>query len=194
MAEAAQANAIRSFGERMSVMSEVERLLLREQLGWYRLQRHDFLNHWQVVMGYVQLGQNDRALAYIRETLSGQEAEQEAGQLEHPVLAALLLGLIVQLRQAEILVKLVVPSGMKQEIYWNELWREEYADLFYGYTRECLADFSVHIDKQEGMRVKLELNPEEVGFSCRAQLYNSDVILLEKVLSLPLVLPVNERE
>ncbi|HWQ42387.1 MAG TPA: Spo0B domain-containing protein [Desulfosporosinus sp.] len=52
-------------------MSEVEHVLLSELLQWYSLQRHDFLNHWQVIMGNLQLNQSEKALAYMRETVAG---------------------------------------------------------------------------------------------------------------------------
>jgi len=38
---------------------ELERLL--------RIQRHDFINHLQVIHAFLQLGKVDRAIAYIEE-------------------------------------------------------------------------------------------------------------------------------
>jgi len=157
-------------------MSEVERILLAEQLACYHLQRHDFLNHWQVIMGYIQLRQDDKALEYMREALTGLEAEQQVGQLKHPVVAALFLGLIVKLRQNEIAVKMDISQEMRQVNYWRELWREEYALAIFGYTTECLADFLVHIQKKEGcLTAVVRLYPNGAGFASQALLYESNV-------------------
>lgn len=34
-----------------------------------RLQRHDFLNHLQVIQGFLQLGKTDRALRYMEDII-----------------------------------------------------------------------------------------------------------------------------
>ncbi|MHB1420426.1 MAG: Spo0B domain-containing protein [Bacillota bacterium] len=44
-------------------------LILKELLELIRLQKHDFLNHFQVVMGFLQLNRPERALQYVKETL-----------------------------------------------------------------------------------------------------------------------------
>ena len=52
-----------------------------------RLQRHDFLNHLQVIHAMVQLGKGDRAISYIEELareprgLVTEEVEQRAVEL-----------------------------------------------------------------------------------------------------------------
>ena len=52
-----------------------------------RLQRHDFLNHLQVIHAMVQLGKGDRAISYIEElareprALVTEEVEQRAVEL-----------------------------------------------------------------------------------------------------------------
>ena len=177
----------------MMEMTEVERTLLAEQLDWYRLQRHDFLNHWQVVMGYIQLKQNDKALEYMREAWQGLAAEQEAGQIRQPMLAAILLGLIVQFHQNKAEVELTIPAEMHQENYWHELWREEYVPVFYGYTKECLRDFSLHMEKRKNIYVEIELSSVGLGFTCQVMLYagqeddpNGEAeLLVKKIISLP---------
>lgn len=115
----------------------LERILLKEQLGYYRLQRHDFLNHSQVVMGYLQLGKSEKALEYMRKAIRGLEAEQAAGQIPHETAGAIILGFIISLRKEEIPVDFYLEKQMKTEIYWKEFWQEEYGQALYGYTKEC---------------------------------------------------------
>jgi len=123
-------------------MSEVEHVLLSELLQWYSLQRHDYLNHWQVIMGNLQLRQPEKALAYMRETVAVQEQEQKIAHIQEPALAAILLGLMIGFRQEGIPATLNFPEEMKREDFWREHWREEYLEGLYGYTKECLAESS----------------------------------------------------
>ena len=92
------------------IMSEVEHVLLSELLQWYSLQRHDFMNHWQVIMGNLQLQQPEKALTYMRETLAVHGQEQKIAQISEPALAAILLGLMIGLRQEGITATIDFPE------------------------------------------------------------------------------------
>lgn len=116
----------------------LERILLKEQLGYYRLQRHDFLNHGQVIMGYLQLGKNEKALEYMRTAIRGLEAEQSAGQIPQETAGAIILGFIISLQKEGIPVEFYLEKQMKTELYWKEFWQEEYGQALYGYTNECI--------------------------------------------------------
>jgi hypothetical protein len=113
-------------------------ILLREQLEYYRLQRHDFMNHGQVIMGYLQLGKADKALEYMREMIGDFEAEQAAGQIPQETVGAIILGLILALRKEQFPVDFYLDEQMKSSEFWKEFWREEYGQALYGYTRECI--------------------------------------------------------
>jgi hypothetical protein len=67
--------------------------LLAELLKFYRVQRHDFLNHFQVAMGYIQLGKADKAFEYLQR--SGQLATEQASisRVSTPELAVELMRL-----------------------------------------------------------------------------------------------------
>ena len=119
-------------------MPEVNKLLIAELLEAYRLQRHDFLNHWQVASGYLQMNRGEKALHYIRSILPGLEAEQKAGQIPEKDVAACVLRLIVQLRKEGIPLRLELPLDWKEQEFWDKHWREEYLQAFFGYTSECL--------------------------------------------------------
>lgn len=107
-------------------------------MNWYRLQRHDFLNHWQVIMGYLQLNNPDKALEYMRKALQGIQNEQKIGQISNDIFGAILLGWVNHLRKEEINTTINYPESMKEQDYWQNNWFDEYAEAFYGYTIECM--------------------------------------------------------
>jgi hypothetical protein len=163
----------------------LERTLLAEQLDFYRLQRHDFLNHWQVVMGYLQLGKAERALEYIREGLNGFEAEQYMGQIPQGTVSAIMLGFVISLRKEEIQVEVELNAQMKDASFWKEFWLEEYGQAIYGYTRECLTHLFERSRVLEHPVVQIKLN-EPNGFSCHLRLLDGEHVIWEDRLTLQL--------
>ncbi|MDR3600014.1 MAG: Spo0B domain-containing protein [Desulfosporosinus sp.] len=161
-------------------MSEVEQVLLSELLQWYRLQRHDFLNHWQVIMGNIQLNQPKKALEYMRETIAESEQEQKIAQIPEPKLAAILLGFIIHLRQEDIITTIDFPERMKQENFWPEHWREEYVEALYGYTRECL-EVSSRARQSKKLNSEVFLYDEPGGLSCQFILLDEEDVLFDKM-------------
>lgn len=148
-------------------MPTVENTLLSELLAWYSLQRHDFLNHWQVIMGYLQLNKGEKALAYMREALQGLDAEKKSGLIPQPAVAAILLGWTVRLRQNGINVRLNFPEELKKETFWLESWQEEYGEALYGYTKHCLELCTQQAEIQSGQEwAEISLYPEGDGLTC----------------------------
>ena len=164
-------------------MSEVEHTLLSELLQWYRLQRHDFLNHWQVIMGNIQLNQPGKALAYMRETIAepGQEQDQKLAQIPEPQLAAILLGFMIRLRQGSVTATIDFPEGMKLEDFWQDHWREEYVEALYGYTREWL-ELSARVRPVENLNAEVFLYEELGGLSCQFILLDEENVLFDKMV------------
>lgn len=164
-------------------MPEVKHVLLSELLQWYSLQRHDFLNHWQVIMGNLQLHQPEKALAYMRETLAVQEQDQKIALIHEPALAAILLGLIIGLRKEGITTTLDFPEGMKKEDFWRDHWREEYAEGLYGYTRECL-EVSSQSRLLLNVTAEVYLFDEPGGLACQVILADEETVLFDKMVKL----------
>ncbi|MDI3312655.1 MAG: Spo0B domain-containing protein, partial [Thermoanaerobacterium sp.] len=48
----------------MSVLDDEEMIRI------YRQQRHDFLNYIQIILGYLQIDQKDRAIDYIHKIIN----------------------------------------------------------------------------------------------------------------------------
>lgn len=164
------------------MMLEIERVLLAELLEWYRLQRHDFLNHWQVIIGNLQLNQPEKALKYMRAALTGVEQEQKIGQISEPQLAAILLGFMIRLRQEGITTTIDFPDAMKQDYFWQEHWREEYVEGLYGYTSECLEESRHSMEALELLNSEVYLYDEPGGLSCQFILADEETVLIDKMV------------
>ncbi len=158
--------------------------LLTEQLNWYSIQRHDFLNHWQVILGYLQLKQVDKASSYMKEALN-LETEQQAGQIADPLVAAVVLGLIHRLRLEGFVAKLMIPERFKVPEFWQTFAVKKYAEVLYGYTTECLklshANTSANLKREEGMIQALIDFEDEFGESFVFSLYQEQAGVAEEV-------------
>jgi len=141
------------------------------------------MNHWQVIMGNLQLQQPEKALAYMHEALVAQEQEQKITLLHEPVLAAILLGLIIGLQQQGITTTLDFPEEMKQDDFWRNHWRDDYAEALYGYTKECL-----EVSSQSQLLIKVTaevyLFEEPGSLSCQVILEDEETVLFDKMLKL----------
>lgn len=62
-----------------------------EWLALVRAQRHSFVNHLQVISGWLQLGQPERARQYLLAVAARLEVEAAAARTEPPALALVLL-------------------------------------------------------------------------------------------------------
>ncbi|MDP4126878.1 MAG: Spo0B domain-containing protein [Bacillota bacterium] len=165
-------------------MAEMEQVLLSEVLQWYRLQRHDFLNHWQVIMGNLQLNQPEKALAYMKDMMAGPQEEQKISHISQNELASIMLSFVIRLRQEGVKATLDFPEEMKQEDFWQDHWREEYTEALYGYTRECVDEVS-RFGQSENLEAEVYLYDEPGGLSCQFVLLSGEEdILSDKTVRL----------
>jgi hypothetical protein len=164
-------------------MSEVEKSLLSEMLQWYRLQRHDYLNHWQVIMGNLQLNRPEEALQYMREKVAGSQEEQKIGHLAEPYLAAILLGLLIRLSQEGITVTIDFPEEMKQQEFWQDHWQEEYVERLYGYTTECMKA-SARFPMSKDLQAEVYLFTEQGGLAGQFILSDEETVLFDEMVTL----------
>ena len=67
--------------------------LLKKLLEVLRIQRHDFMNHLQVIYGYIQLGNLDRAKEYSLKTIDCVEKFGKFSKIPLPCLQSYLLWL-----------------------------------------------------------------------------------------------------
>jgi len=151
-------------------MSDLDKTLLVEQLANYQIQQHDFLNNFQVIKGYLQLNMPEKALAYMDETLRGVAPQREIYRIAQKVLASVLLSFFTKLRLKGLLPDIYISPEFKDQGYWQENWREEYAGQFYGYTMECLRAIPEDINPND-LLAELELATVQRGFTCTYSLY-----------------------
>jgi len=167
-------------------MQEVERVLLSELLQWYRLQRHDFMNHWQVIMGNLQLNRPEEALLYMQQSSAASLEEQKVAQIPEPFLGAILLGFMVRLSQEKVMATIDFPEEMKQKDFWKDHWREEYVEGLYGYTTECMAVVFQSRDLKE-LNAEVYLFEEPSGLACQFILSDEETVLYDKLIALNLM-------
>jgi hypothetical protein len=163
-------------------MSDFDKQLLNDQLDNYQIQRHDFLNNFQVIRGYLQLNMPEKALEYIDEELVGILPQQEIYMIGQKSLLAMLLGLFFKLRLKGVEMVMSFPPEMKKEEFWQDNWQEEYAQRFYGYTIECLSKIPL-VKDPEDLLVELGLHYALGGFACEFRLLNQGELYLQNDFS-----------
>lgn len=62
-----------------------------EMVNFIREQRHDFLNYFQVILGYLQLNKPDRAVQYIKQVTGEMQELSSVTKIENPYLVLALL-------------------------------------------------------------------------------------------------------
>lgn len=70
---------------------KIERDLAESNLRMLRCHRHDFLNHLQVILGYIQLGRNSSAINYIKGINQELKGIRVISGLKMPEMAVMLL-------------------------------------------------------------------------------------------------------
>jgi len=86
---------------------------LRELVRAIRVQRHDFVNHMQVVHALMKTGKFEKAIAYIADLSHDIQITGEMLSVDIPELSALLLAKMDLARKKEILFKITVDSDLK---------------------------------------------------------------------------------
>ncbi len=89
--------------------------------GWLdllRFQRHSFLNHLQVISGWIQLGKLDRARDYLQEVATRLEAQGELSLVQPPDLVLVLLQVahLAETYDVEVLWDVKVPTGARFKV------------------------------------------------------------------------------
>jgi hypothetical protein len=160
-------------------MFTFEKTLLYKQIDNFQLQRHDFLNYFQVIKGYIQLNMPEKALDYLDQTIAELVPQQLIYKVNQKVMIAILLGLFFDLRLKGVEMAIEIPQEMREEEYWQTRWQEEYAEQFYGYTKECLDSIPEDIDPG-ALLVEFQLLTAPQGFGCEFRLFKESELLAKK--------------
>jgi len=131
-----------------------------------RWQRHDFLNHFQVIGGYLQLNKNERALAYLKQSVARSEHTGKLMQLKHPALALISLIKMVKAATRGITLELEVHTMMMEHLLleidevitlWAVAWD---AALALTCTGSILKVSLTYQDKFYSLHFKIEPAPD----------------------------------
>lgn len=161
-------------------MSSLNQKLLFEQLENFQVQRHDFLNNFQVIRGYLQLNMPEKAMGYIDEVLDSLHCQQEVYKVGQKTLRAILLSWYFDLRMKGVSMEIAFPSEMKLDEFWEKHWQEEYALQLYGYTKECSSLIPLDQDPDK-LLAEIEFHRHGEGFQCMFILYNEEEPCVNKV-------------
>jgi len=157
-------------------MLNFDKDLLYEQVDNFQLQRHDFLNYFQVIKGYLQLNMPEKALEYIDETIVSLSFQQEIYKINQKTLMSILLGMYFGLRISGVNMEFRIPSEMKNEEYWHDRWKEEYAEQFYGYTKDCTGSVPRDTDPEQ-LFAEIQILTDDHGFGCDFRLLRNDELI-----------------
>jgi hypothetical protein len=163
-------------------MFSFEETLLYEQLENYQIQRHDFLNNFQVIRGYLQLNMPEKALRYIDETIAELVPQQEIYQVGQKMLLAILMGWFFGLRLKGVEMVINFPPEMKKEAFWQQRWEKEYALQFYGYTKDCI-ELIPPDENPEDLRAEINFFSLPRGFGSEFKLLNRGEICRQKIFA-----------
>jgi len=100
--------------------------MLAELLQLYRVQRHDFLNHFQVVMGYLQMDKGNAALDYLRRAAADSVVSAPLAHLQPPEFAVELMLLASSCFKYGVEFESVIPEGLP-EVGWSKVYSEAVA-------------------------------------------------------------------
>jgi len=165
-------------------MSTVHEELLQQQLENFTIQRHDFMNYFQVIRGYIQLNMPEKALAYMDEDLISLLPQQTISRIAEKTVVAVLLNLYFKFGKQGIKMAVKYPDEMKSKEFWTARWLTEYADRLYGYTKEWVANIPA-VHDLEDLSAEIALNATEKGFTLEYKLYRQQELISQDLLALP---------
>ena len=101
---------------------------MNDMIEVFRVQRHDFMNHLQVILGLLQLQKYDRAGQYIKEVAADMDREGALARLGAPgVVSAVLLAEVAAGKQGVNISKNIgagLDRGLQHEMTVAEIIRE----------------------------------------------------------------------
>ncbi|ADY56744.1 signal transduction histidine kinase regulating citrate/malate metabolism [Syntrophobotulus glycolicus DSM 8271] len=154
-------------------MSELEENILLEQLDCFQVQRHDFLNNFQVIRGYLQLNMPEKAIEYMNTVVKELEPQQEAYKIPDKHFQALLLGWLFGLRFKGVKTSFVLRYD--RQVNRADNW-QRYAEKFHGYTKECLSRILPDENLEES-NAAIVLTAQDNGFTCRFDFFKKQELL-----------------
>lgn len=98
----------------------MEQDLLKKMLTVHSIQRHDFMNHLQVIYGYLQLGNLGKAKEYSLKAVENVQGYGQFSKIPLPLLRSFLLWLMTQIAKPDDLFAFVFEGNWQE---WQGLDR-----------------------------------------------------------------------
>ncbi|MHB1041385.1 MAG: Spo0B domain-containing protein [Eubacteriales bacterium] len=153
---------------------------LKKILEVVRIQRHDFLNHLQVISGLLQLNKADRAREYIGQVSREIGKAGKMSRIKTPEVEAAILGVFYDAANYEIEVKLSANTGMEECGLPGPVAGETLEKIF------ALALRSLASSGRGQKSLEVVFDEHEKNYSCRVLFQKPagiDLMLLEEELS-----------
>lgn len=126
-----------------------------------RIQRHDFLNHLQVISGLLQLNKADRAREYIGQVSREIGRDSKTSRIKIPEVEAALLGGFYDAANFEIEVRLSANTGMEECRLPGPVAGEVLEKII------ALALSALAASKNGPRRLEIVFDEHERNYSCR---------------------------
>lgn len=138
--------------------TEAESVLLQ----FLRRQRHDFLNHLQVISGFIQLGQLERAMEYVQRVSRDLELPGAVFRIKVTEVAVFLLGHLIEAEDHQVEVRYEVATDFGD-------WSGETGPVLAAMERLWQAAMG-HIRNLEDDERQIAVRMEQVGEQYRLSL------------------------
>jgi len=96
----------------------VEQRLLLSLAEAHHLLRHDFNNHLQVILGYIQLKKPEKAQEYLLQTIKSLQCFQQLTRVDLPLLQPFMISFLTRLGAMDNTFHIQVETDMKD---WSEI-------------------------------------------------------------------------
>lgn len=151
--------------------------LLHKMIDAHRYLRHDFMNDIQVISGYLQIGQAEKALMYAKKAADSMEVFNSLARFSLPLLHAYLLSYLTLLGSAR--------DGFCIELEGNTSGWNDLDQPLSMLMRRLLDPLHDHIGKKE-LRINLRLSvlpALELEFSCGRKEMAAEIFKEAQVLN-----------
>ncbi|MDS1029416.1 Spo0B domain-containing protein [Bacillota bacterium LX-D] len=101
----------------------------QEMVNYLRINKHDNFNHFQVIMGYLQVGKPDLALSYVKEAIAQLQENATILRLGLPNLVLWLLFKQDELREKGIDLKILNETELKNAPPWEKSLMECFTEV-----------------------------------------------------------------
>jgi hypothetical protein len=139
--------------------------ILHKMIVAHRYLRHDFMNDLQVVSGYLQIGQAEKALIYTKKLASSMEVFNPLAKLTLPLLQSYFLSYITLLSSNREYFTIIIDGDMsswQEDEYYLTRFMKDLFDPLYESIIERDLEIKMKILKSHEIEIKFLCNRNEL--------------------------------